>query len=107
VATIDDLPDSLRPAYDAMTAEEQAAVLERLARFPGLREQIRQQERIDAAGANLSGAVVTLRQWATDAQAVTVTAGNAVQTLQIVVGRLGIFFDRFADLLVAEHRAEP
>lgn len=29
----------------------------------------------------------------------TVTSGNAVQTLQVTVDRLGIFFDRFADML--------
>ena len=50
-------------------------------------------------GDNVSQAVTTLRQWATDAQTTTVTSGNAVATLQTVVDRLGIFFDRFVDLI--------
>lgn len=48
---------------------------------------------------NLSGSIATLRQWAADARAVTVTPGNSVATLQTVTNRLGVFFDRFADLL--------
>ena len=48
---------------------------------------------------NVSQAVTSLRQWATDAQNITVTTGNAVATLQTVVDRLGVFFDRFADLI--------
>ena len=50
-------------------------------------------------GTNVSQAVTALRQWASDAQSTTVTSGNAVATLQTVVDRLGIFFDRFADLI--------
>ena len=50
-------------------------------------------------GTNVSQAVTALRQWATDAQNVTVPTGNAVATLQTVVDRLGVFFDRFADLI--------
>jgi hypothetical protein len=48
---------------------------------------------------NLSQAIATLRQWSDQAETTTVTNGNAVQTLQLVVNRLGVFFDRFADLL--------
>jgi len=48
---------------------------------------------------NVSNAVATLRTWATQAGNTTVTQGNAVATLQTVVDRLGIFFDRFADLI--------
>ncbi len=48
---------------------------------------------------NVGQAVTALRQWASDAQNVTVTTGNAVATLQTVVDRLGVFFDRFADLI--------
>jgi hypothetical protein len=47
-------------------------------------------------------AVATLRQWALDAQATTVTSGTAVATLQIVVTRLGKFFDNFADLIESQ-----
>lgn len=47
----------------------------------------------------VTNAVATLRQWADDAEATTVTSGNAVATLNTVVDRLGVFFDRFADLV--------
>jgi len=47
----------------------------------------------------VKNAIPTLRQWAIDARAVTVTSGNAVATLQTIVNRLATFFDRFADLL--------
>ena len=57
----------------------------------------------DTRRTSLTGAVVTLRQWADDANATTVTSGNAVATLQVVVDRLGVFFDRFADLIVEQY----
>ena len=60
--------------------------------------QIDSEDR-DTKSNNVSQAVTALRQWATDAAATTVTSGNAVATLQTVVDRLGIFFDRFADLI--------
>lgn len=44
-------------------------------------------------------AVPTLRTWASDAAATTVTPGNSVAVLQTVVNRLGVFFSRFADLV--------
>lgn len=47
----------------------------------------------------LTQAVPTLRQWAADAEATTATNTNAVQVLNVVIDRLGVFFDRFADLL--------
>lgn len=53
----------------------------------------------DARAARLRGAVATLRQWASDADDTSVTQGNAVQVLGTMVDRLGLFFDRFADLL--------
>jgi hypothetical protein len=53
-------------------------------------------------GAQIGREVVTLRQWADDAEAVTVTSGNAVATLNIIIDRLAVFFDRFADLI--EHQ---
>lgn len=49
--------------------------------------------------ARITAAIPVLRQWASDARGTTVTAGNAVATLQVVVNRLGVFFDNFADLL--------
>ena len=54
---------------------------------------------LDQKATNVSQAVTTLRQWATDAAGTTVTTGNQVTVLQQVVDRLGIFFDRFADLI--------
>lgn len=53
----------------------------------------------DTRATDLTTAVATLRQWASDAASTTVTSGNAVAVLGTVVTRLGIFFDRFADLL--------
>lgn len=55
----------------------------------------------DAKMGNVQQAVDTLRQWAVDAAATDVTQGNAVQVLNVVVDRLGVFFDRFADLVQA------
>ena len=50
-------------------------------------------------GTNVSQAIATLRQWSVDAANTTVTKQNEIATLQIVVNRLGVFFDRFADLI--------
>ena len=61
-------------------------------------EQIDSDDR-DTKGTNVSQAVTTLRQWAVDAAGTTVTTGNQVTVLQQVVNRLGVFFDRFADLI--------
>ncbi len=61
-------------------------------------EQIDSDDR-DTKGTNVSQSVTTLRQWASDAASTTVTTGNQVVVLQQVVNRLGIFFDRFADLI--------
>ena len=51
---------------------------------------------------NYQGAVATLRQWSDQAEGVTVTQGNAVATLQTLVDRQAVFYDRFADLIDAE-----
>ena len=48
---------------------------------------------------NVSQAVTTLRQWAVDAAGTTVNNGNNRAVTQQVVDRLGVFFDRFADLI--------
>jgi hypothetical protein len=50
----------------------------------------------------VSQAVATLRQWAVEARGVTVTTTNSVVVLQTVVTRLGVFFDRFADLVQSQ-----
>lgn len=55
---------------------------------------------------NLHKAAKVLKQWARDADKVNVTSQNAVQTLQVVVDRLGIFFDNFADLLETQYGRE-
>lgn len=49
--------------------------------------------------ARLAAAADVLREWAAEAALVTVTSTNAVQVLNVVVDRLAVFFDRFADLL--------
>lgn len=48
----------------------------------------------------VDNSIAALRQWALDAAALdgNVTSANAVVVLQEVVDRLGVFFDRFADL---------
>ena len=51
---------------------------------------------------NVGGAVATLRQWAADAAGTTVNNGNNTQVTQVLVNRLGIFFDRFADMIEAQ-----
>ena len=53
-----------------------------------------------AKGDNITPAMInTLRTWATQAGNTTVTQGNAVNTLQTMVNRMGTFFSRFADLI--------
>jgi hypothetical protein len=58
----------------------------------------------EARALNLNQAIPTLREWAADAEATTATSGNAVQVLNVVLDRLGVFFDRFADLLENQRR---
>lgn len=57
----------------------------------------------DARRQRLNTAAATLRQWAADAAATTgvssMTVAQHKNVTQTVVTRLGIFFDRFADLL--------
>ena len=61
-------------------------------------EQIDSDDR-EQKGTNVSQAVTTLRQWASDAAGTTVNNGNNTNVTQQVVDRLGVFFDRFADLI--------
>lgn len=51
---------------------------------------------------DLRGAVRTLRDWSSQMEAHTVTQQNAVNTVQLLVDRMAVFFDRFADLIVEE-----
>lgn len=52
---------------------------------------------------NLRNAISTLRQWADQAAATTVTSTNNTQITQTMVTRLGVFFDHFADLLEQQY----
>lgn len=83
--------------YDAQrrTTVERPASPDEEAMLLRSEEEQRNLARADA----LRQAVATLRTWSSQASGTTVTSGNAVATLQTVVTRLGIFFDRFADLL--------
>lgn len=47
----------------------------------------------------VANAIPTLRTWVTQLEAVTVTSGNAVATLQALIDRQEVFYARFADLL--------
>ena len=53
--------------------------------------------------AALQQQIATLRAWADEAATTKVTSANAVNTLQVVVTRLGLFFDRFADLIEQQY----
>jgi len=57
----------------------------------------------DVKRGNYQGAVTTLRTWSDQAETMTVTSGNAVATLQQMVDRSGLMWDRLADLIEAEH----
>jgi hypothetical protein len=50
----------------------------------------------------LLAAIPTLRTWVTQLEAINVTNGNAVATLQALIDRQEIFYARFADLLEAQ-----
>lgn len=50
----------------------------------------------------VAASIATLRQWAVDAASTNVTNGNNTAVTQTVVDRLGVFFDRFADLIEAQ-----
>ena len=56
-------------------------------------------EDLDQKRTNVEQAVDTLRSWAEDARSTNVTNGNNNTVTQVVVDRLGVFFDRFADLI--------
>lgn len=48
---------------------------------------------------NMRNSIDTLRQWAQDAQNVTVTPANHEQVTQVLANRIGVVFDRLADLV--------
>jgi hypothetical protein len=72
----------------AATNEETAIVDKKIAR-----------DARQAKVAAVDQAVTALRSWAEDARNTTVTTGNHETVTQTVVDRLGVFFDRFADLI--------
>jgi hypothetical protein len=60
--------------------------------------------------ARLQQAYSTLRSWSDDAETThtdwpTMTAGQKDAAMREVIQRLGLFFDRFADLLLIEGRS--
>lgn len=57
----------------------------------------------DAKRTAVGQSVATLRQWAADAASTSVTNGNNNAVTQTMVNRLGVFFDRFADLIEAQY----
>ncbi len=69
-----------------------------------------EEEQAHLSPARLKQAYATLRQWsldasATDAEWDTLTQAQKNARLQIVIRRLGTFFDRFADLLLIDGKS--
>ena len=93
---------TFRHTVDGTVVEERSATVEEQEAFADGEKQ----QRVDTIQNQFPGAVRTLRTWANQAQNTNVTNQNAVATLQIVVDRLGLFFDRFADLLILIDRAD-
>lgn len=108
--------DTPRPADTATTTHDRSVELVNGTPTVVWTERPKTQAELDAEAAadrqrtrqvNVEQAVATLRQWADQAAATTVTNGNAVNTLQTVVNRLGVFFDRFADLVENQYGEQP
>lgn len=100
--------DTARPADTATTTYDRSVELVDGTPTVVWTERPKTQSELDAEAerearqerdTTLEGAISTLQQWADDAAGTTVTSDNAVQVLGVVVDRLGVFFDRFADLL--------
>ena len=80
---------------DGGTVTETTADPDTLARLIDQHQARQRRQRLDQAAA-------TLRSWAEDARGVNVapmTVAQHKQVTQTMVDRLGVFFDRFADLL--------
>ncbi len=86
--TIEEGGDGVTPTFRSLNTEERTAWLNNEA-----------SDVLRSKATAVDNAVAALRQWAIDADGTTVTSGNAVVVLQQVVDRLGVFFDRFADLV--------
>jgi hypothetical protein len=52
-----------------------------------------------ATRSTLRNSIPVLRGWAADARNTTITQGNVIQVTNVMLDRLGKFFDAFADLL--------
>lgn len=63
-----------------------------------LTSQVQRVEFKDDIHTLLQNGIITLKQWADEAEAITVTSGNSVAVLNTTMDRLAIFFDRFANL---------
>jgi hypothetical protein len=108
MATTEDIPDSLLEHYQTLDASGQAAFLERLDMFPGLKAQEDAEAQRAVATRSLDGAAATLRQWANDIRnSPAATTANVVNQFQQLKDRQAIFYERFADLLVADGKAAP
>lgn len=79
------------------TVTGETPVVERLA--PSIKADIVAEETRQVRTTRLETATTVLRDWAADAQTTNVTNGNNTAVTQVMVDRLGVFFDRFADLL--------
>lgn len=66
-----------------------------------------EQQDLQQKRTQLINAINTLRQWSTEAQAVTVTSGNAVNVLQNLIDKQATFYSRFADLLETQSKGVP
>jgi hypothetical protein len=89
-------PDTATTTFDATNVDGVLAWVER----PKTGEELDRARR-EALGEVVAQAIPWLRQRAAAADAVTVTAGNAVVVLQAVVDDLAVFLARFADWLEA------
>ena len=103
-----EVADTARPAdtpiatYDrdvVLVAGTPTVVWTERAKTPAELDAETEQAERETRDGNRSGSIATLRQWADDAAATTVTNGNNNQVTQVAITRLGVFFDRFADLL--------
>lgn len=101
-----------RPAYDSATQKLVATSIETgsnpvvltrdwsiVALTQAELDEIADRNARNAKRTLVANAIPTLRTWATQLEAVTVTSGNAVATLQALIDRQEIFYARFADLL--------
>ena len=97
-----------RPSDTAMTTWDRTTTITATEVTYGWVERPKTAEELDADDRQakrvaVGQAVTTLRQWADDAAGVNVTNGNNNAVTQTMATRLGVFFDRFADLIEAQY----